>query len=87
MVRHSIIHFHSAQAKERVGVDLVVFTADLNSRTHRLGIYWSIENPASSRIWEFDHILQPGHVKEVFTESASTCVLMEQNPKGLRTSL
>ena len=51
--RHNIKNLAKARGKERVGVELALFTTTAISLCRRLGILWSVENPASSRLWEF----------------------------------
>ena len=67
--RHNIKNHVRARARERVGCELAFFSAELARFCHSRGIQWSIENPASSRLWQFPAIeelfLLPG-VKRVF---------------------
>ena len=81
IARHNITRFDSARAKERVGVELAVFTADMCRVCHRLGIYWSIENPASSRIWEFDPIFNLAMLRGVYRVCFHMCAYGSKHKK------
>ena len=55
--RRSITNFLKARKKEMIGCELAFFSAELAIYCHNNKIYWSIENPRSSRLWEFPAIL------------------------------
>ena len=79
--RHNITHFDSARAKERVGVELAIFTADMCRVCHRLGIFWSVENPASSRLWEFDPIFSLAMLHGVYRVCFHMCAYGAKHKK------
>eukprot|EP00959_Pyramimonas_sp_CCMP1952_P063139 1319538-Pyramimonas_sp.AAC.1 len=52
--RHGIANYEKAACKERVGVALALFSCRVAYECSRNGVFWSIENPRSSRLWDFD---------------------------------
>lgn len=55
--RRNITNLSRARAKEAVAVELTMFCVALFRAQSRLGWYWSVENPKSSRLFEFDPIV------------------------------
>ena len=53
MVRHNVRNLEAARAKELLGVELALCTSEVVREADRAGTYWSIEKPASSKLWEF----------------------------------
>ena len=51
--RRGITNWRKSQHKETVGCELAALTAELCCLCSRHGVMWSIENPRSSRLWEF----------------------------------
>ena len=51
--RHNIANHSRARQRELVGCELATFIVEMCCLASRLGIKWSIENPRSSRLWEF----------------------------------
>ena len=45
-----------SRARERVGVDFAMFSARVAQECSRCRVYWTIENPANSRLWNFPPI-------------------------------
>ena len=78
--RRNIRNLIRARARERVGCKLAFFSAELARLCHRRQTQWSIENPASSRLWQFPAIeelmLLPG------VRSISLIVVMELNTRS-----
>ena len=56
--RHGIRNLVRARERERVACELAFFSCELARLCHSRGGYWAIENPASSRLWEFPAILE-----------------------------
>ena len=56
--RHNISNHDKARAKEKVAIELTMFCVALFRAQSRIGWYWSMENPAFSRIFEFRPILE-----------------------------
>ena len=54
--RHNIRNTVRARERERVACELVFFTVELIRSPHARGGFWSIENPRSSRLWDFPAI-------------------------------
>ena len=50
--RHNIRNLVRAQEKERTGIELAIFTAELIFTCNRFNILWSLENPWTSRLFE-----------------------------------
>ena len=51
--RRNIQNICRARERERVGCELALFAAGLRRNAHSKNIFWCIENPSSSRLWEF----------------------------------
>jgi hypothetical protein len=56
--RRNITNFGKAREKERVGVELAAFTAVCCELCDRRGVFWSVENPKTSLLWEFEPMLE-----------------------------
>ena len=54
--RRNVRNWRRAHERERVACELAFFTAEAVILCHFHGIHWSIENPASSRVWDFPAI-------------------------------
>ena len=54
--RRNISDFKKARKKELIGCELATFTAEMCALAIQYNIAWSIENPRSSRVWEFPDI-------------------------------
>lgn len=50
--RRFIRHKQRAEEKERVGVELALFTAEVIMTCNRYSVTWSLENPRSSRLFQ-----------------------------------
>ena len=51
--RRNISNHSRARQRELVGCELATFTIEMCCLASKLGVKWSIENPRSSRLWEF----------------------------------
>ncbi|CAE8629437.1 unnamed protein product, partial [Polarella glacialis] len=56
--RHGLTNLARARAKETVGVELALFSVAVARLASSLDIWWSIENPRSSRLWNFHPVSQ-----------------------------
>lgn len=54
--RKGVTNLERAKAKNLVGVELALFTSQAVRECHRCGVLWSIENPATSRLFTFPPI-------------------------------
>ena len=54
--RHHIKNQRTARERERVACELAFFSAEVARLCHAHDLHWSIENPASSRLWDFPAI-------------------------------
>eukprot|EP00959_Pyramimonas_sp_CCMP1952_P011290 236813-Pyramimonas_sp.AAC.1 len=57
IARRGVVNLAKAHAKEAVAVELALFTAEVCTLASRCGVLWSLENPASSGLWEFGPIV------------------------------
>ena len=63
--RHNIKDFKKARRKEQQGVATALFTYRVVKECLRKGVRFSIENPSSSRLWQFGPILELARSKQV----------------------
>lgn len=54
--RRNLKNLDKARHRELVGCELAFFTSEVARLCSHLGVYWSIENPRTSRLWEFPAI-------------------------------
>ena len=64
--RHFIKNHEKARHKERIGVALALFSCRVAYECSRNGVFWSIENPRTSRLWDFDPVRELGDLPDVF---------------------
>ena len=50
--RHNISNFERAKEKERVGLELALFTTEIILTCIKCGVGWSLENPRNNRLFE-----------------------------------
>lgn len=55
--RHGIKHMERAHEKERVGIELALFTSEIMQTCNRYKVKWSLENPRHSRLFEFPTLI------------------------------
>lgn len=55
--RHGIKHMERAHEKERVGIELALFTSEIIQTCNRYKVKWSLENPRHSRLFEFPTLI------------------------------
>jgi hypothetical protein len=63
--RHNISNHIKAREKERVGLEMALFTIKVIQLCRQRGIFWSLENPKSSRLFEFEPMLEVLSHREV----------------------
>lgn len=87
--RHGIRNFEKARAREAVAVELTMFVAALFRIQSRKGWYWSIENPATSRLFEFRPVVELFGLPHVIWFKWDMCAYGEayKKPTGLLTNL
>jgi hypothetical protein len=56
--RHNIVNQARARHKENIGVELALFSAVVAHTCEQHAVFWSIENPRNSRLWDFDPIAE-----------------------------
>jgi len=56
IARRGVKDLAKAERKEALGVNFALFSAEVAREATRAGVLWSIENPKSSRLWEFGPI-------------------------------
>ena len=79
--RRGIINLRKARAREIVGCELAYITAELVVECMRMGIKWSIENPKSSRLWEFPDIQILSTLPGVIAVNFPMCAFGERYKK------
>lgn len=63
--RRGFTNHQKARHKECIGCELAFFSAEIARLCSKLNIFWSIENPRSSRLWEFPAIEELHSLGEV----------------------
>lgn len=71
--RRNISNHSRARQRELVGCELATFTVEMCCLASRLGIKWLIENPRSSRLWEFPLFDALYGCKDVITIDFDMC--------------
>ena len=71
--RHGITNHRRAAEKERLGVELALFAYTVCSICKKLNIFWSIENPATSRLWNLDPIIELAMLHRVHAVTIEMC--------------
>ena len=56
VARKGITNHRKARAKELLGVDMAIFSSEVIRECRRCRVAWSLENPATSRLFKFDPI-------------------------------
>ncbi|CAK0813842.1 unnamed protein product, partial [Prorocentrum cordatum] len=71
--RRGVANLGKAHAKEAIAVELALFTAEVCTLASRCGVLWSLENPASSGLWEFGPVVDLMGLPEVFKVTSHMC--------------
>ena len=58
IARRGIKNFEKARAKEKLGVEFALFTVEVIRECSRCGILWTLENPASSKLFLFEPVAE-----------------------------
>ena len=70
IARRGIKNQQRARDKERAGVEAAIFSAEVIRECNRCKVFWSVENPATSKLFQFDPIAElqalPGFHEVVF---------------------
>eukprot|EP00959_Pyramimonas_sp_CCMP1952_P410936 8611657-Pyramimonas_sp.AAC.1 len=64
--RHNMQYHDEARQKERIGVALALSSCRVAYECSRSGVFWSIENPRSSRLWDFDPVRELAGLPDIF---------------------
>ena len=86
--RHNIKDFRKARQKETLGVACALFSAEVARLCLRKNIWFSLENPLGSRLWEFGPILELLKNKCICFVQFTMCAYNTQfkKPTGLMTN-
>ena len=86
--RHNIKNYIKARKKEAIGVACALFSALLIKECFRYNVYFSLDNPLGSRLWEFEPIQEILKDRRVFFARFSMCAYgaMYKKPTGLLTN-
>ena len=79
--RRGIVNSHKAQLKERIGCELAFFTVEVIRLCQLKNIAWTLENPLSSRLWEFPGILELHGCDNVHSVTFPMCAYGEDFKK------
>ena len=79
--RHNIVHRQRAEEKERVGLELALFSIELIVACIRYGVKWSLENPRSSRLFDLPVLAQLLQRSDVIKVNLDFCRYMEHYKK------
>ena len=71
--RHNISNIERSRERERTGVELGLFTAEVIETCNRYNIMWSLENPRSSRLFELPFLAELLQSKDVFRVELDYC--------------
>ena len=82
--RHNIRHLERARQKERVGIELALFTAEVISVCRQHKILWSLENPRNSRLFGLIGLSQELYQPGVFVIDCDYCMFGEPFKKPTR---
>lgn len=82
--RRNITNHVKSRKKELVGCELAFLSAELAIFCHHNGIFWSIENPRSSRLWEFPAILNVMSLQGVHCVDFPMCAYKQNFKKPTR---
>lgn len=82
--RRNITNLRKARKKEIVGCELAFLSAELAIFCHNNDIFWSIENPRTSRLWEFPAILGIMSLQGVLCVDFPMCAYKQNFKKPTR---
>ena len=82
--RHGILNSRKAREKERIGLELALFTAEAIETCNRCGVRWSLENPRKSRLFDLPFLAPILHRQEVFCVDIDFCEYGEPYQKATR---
>ena len=73
IARTKVTNICKAEQKEQLGLEFALFTAECCRLLSRLSIFFSIENPATSRLWQFGPIASLQSLPSVFFVCFTMC--------------
>jgi len=80
--RHNISNFVRAREKERIGVELALFSCEVIRECIRCNVLFSLENPTTSRLFEFAPLVEVMKHASVQTIKFSMCMYGEPYRKN-----
>ncbi|CAK0833993.1 unnamed protein product, partial [Prorocentrum cordatum] len=89
IARRGVRNLGKAHAKEAIAVELALFAAEICALASRQGALWSLENPTTSRPWEFGPTVGLMRLPEVFKVSFHMCQyeVMHKKPTTVLTNV
>ena len=82
--RHGILNSRNAREKERIGLELALFTAEAIEICNRCGVRWSLENPRKSRLFDLPFLAPTLHRQGVLCVGIDFCEYGEPYQKATR---
>ena len=82
--RHGILNARKAREKERIGLELALFTAEAIETCSRCGVKWSLENPRKSRLFDLPFLAPMLHRHGVACLDIDFCEYGEPYQKATR---
>eukprot|EP00438_Fugacium_kawagutii_P002204 Skav236698 [mRNA] locus=scaffold4101:93982:96339:- [translate_table: standard] len=79
--RHGIRDNAGARERERIGLELAFFTAELIITCSRYNVYWSLENPRHSRLFDLPVLVDILHAGDVRRVDIDFCMYHEPYKK------
>ena len=80
--RHNVKESHKTRVKEATGIELALFSCEIIRTCHQYGIPFAIENPASSRLFQFEPLLKALHLGPVSFVTFEMCQYGEPYKKS-----
>ena len=87
--RHFIKNHRRARDRERDGVELGLFTAEIIETCNRYNVFWSLENPRNSRLFDLPFLHRLLHQEDVFRVNMDFCMYGEayRKPTSIFTNI
>lgn len=82
--RHGISNSRKAREKERIGLELALFTTEAIEICNRFGVRWSLENPRKSRLFDLPFLAPMLHRQNVLCVDIDFCEYGEPYQKATR---
>ena len=84
IARRGINNLQKARTLEVLGVDFALFTSEVVRECFRCGLKFTVENPATSKIWSFDPIAHLAALPGVFHIDFDMCEFHVNHKKPTR---